>query len=112
MPPQQPQQPQEVTPDQAIAIAIDHYNANQIEQANGSAHNNLGNVLQVQGRIDEAVAEHRRAVELAPDNPWNNSNLLRDLNYSESISPQELLAEHRAWWDRHGRRHAAAIAPH
>jgi len=50
------------------------------------------------------VAEHRRSVELGPDNPWHNSNLLRDLTYSDSITPQELLAEHRAWWERHGNR--------
>src|SRR5436305_7918046 len=29
---QAPQQPQEVTPDQAIAIAIDHYNANRFAE--------------------------------------------------------------------------------
>jgi predicted O-linked N-acetylglucosamine transferase (SPINDLY family) len=66
----------------------------------------------VQGRIEESIVEHRRAVELAPNNPWNNSNLLRDLTYSDSITPQELLAEHRAWWDRHGKPHAGEIQPH
>src|SRR5439155_8614760 len=78
----------------------------------GSSYNNLGNLLQTQGRIDEAVAAHRRAVELTPNNPWHNSNLLRDLTYSETITPQELLQEHRLWWQRHGQPHAANIAPH
>ena len=31
------------------------------------AHNNLGNALKEQGKLDEAVACYRRALELKPD---------------------------------------------
>ena len=46
------------------------------------AYNNLGLVLVKQGRIDEAVANHRYSLHLKPDNPlaYNNlGNVLRDL---------------------------------
>jgi predicted O-linked N-acetylglucosamine transferase (SPINDLY family) len=38
------------------------------------AHNNLGSILQKQGRMVDAIACYRRALELKPDNPtmWNN----------------------------------------
>ena len=39
-----------------------------------NAHNNLGSVLQKQGRISEAIECYRRAAKLDPDNStiWNN----------------------------------------
>ena len=39
------------------------------------AHNNLGNALQDQGNLDEAVACYRRALELKPDYAEAHSNL-------------------------------------
>ena len=39
------------------------------------AYNNLGTVLQSQGKLDEAVACHRRALELKPDHAEAYSNL-------------------------------------
>ncbi|MGC2518998.1 MAG: tetratricopeptide repeat protein, partial [Burkholderiales bacterium] len=35
--------------------------------SNAPAHNNLGNVFLAQGKLDEAIACYRKAVELAPD---------------------------------------------
>jgi protein O-GlcNAc transferase len=70
--------------------------------------NNLGNVFQTQGRIDEAIDAHRKSIELNPSDAWHHGNLLRDLTYSETIAPAQLLAEHRGWWERHGRPHMPA----
>ena len=39
------------------------------------AHNNLGNALQDQGKLDEAIACYRRALELKPDYAEAHTNL-------------------------------------
>ena len=41
----------------------------------GRAHNNLGNALKEQGKLDEAVACYRRALELKPDFAEAHNNL-------------------------------------
>src|SRR5262249_43447078 len=55
----------------------------------------LGNVLQLQCRIEEAIAAYRRALELRPDYPTAISNLLMTQCYDPRPSPQERAAEHR-----------------
>jgi lipoprotein NlpI len=60
-----------------------------------AAHNNLGNVLSDQGKLDEALAHFRRALELKPDYAEAQSNLGNVLN--EQGKPDEALAcYHRA----------------
>jgi Flp pilus assembly protein TadD len=44
---------------------------------NALAHNNLGAALASQGRLAEAEAEFRRALELRPDLPEARANLER-----------------------------------
>ncbi|MEE8428570.1 MAG: tetratricopeptide repeat protein, partial [Gammaproteobacteria bacterium] len=39
------------------------------------AHSNLGNVLQDQGHLDDAIASYRRAIEINPDHPDAHNNL-------------------------------------
>ena len=39
------------------------------------AHNNLGNAFKEQGKLDEAVACYRRALELKPDYAEAHNNL-------------------------------------
>jgi len=56
----------------------------------------LGGALQAQAKTEEAIAAMSRSVELAP-NPITHSKLLVSLHYSNSLSPQEVLAAHRAW---------------
>src|SRR5262249_46619578 len=49
--------------------------------ASAAAHNNLGNALRDQGKLDEAVAEYRKVIELDPKLAFAHSNLgnaLRD----------------------------------
>jgi protein O-mannosyl-transferase len=46
--------------------------------ANAKAHHNLGKALAEEGQLDEAIAEHRKALEIPPDfaNAYNNLALL------------------------------------
>ncbi|MBV8825586.1 MAG: tetratricopeptide repeat protein, partial [Hyphomicrobiales bacterium] len=60
-------------------------------------HNNLGVLLKESGQLEESLAAHRRAVEIDPRLPAGRSNLLYTLNYHETVSPEELHAEHVAW---------------
>ena len=71
-----------------------------LEPDNAAAYNNLGTALKDQGRLEEGLRAMRRAVELDPAQIRAHSSLLYCLNYS-SISPTELLAEHRRWEERH-----------
>ncbi len=52
-----------------------------IDPAYAAAHNNLGNVLKLTGRIDEAEAAYRRVLELAPEHAdaWNNLGIVHRL---------------------------------
>jgi len=58
-------------------------------------HNDLGRVYRQQGRMDEAVACYRKALELEPDNLSAASNILYGLCYFDTISPEEIACEHR-----------------
>ncbi len=62
---------------------------------------NLAVLLDLKGERKEALAAHRRAVQLAPGDAAVHSNLLYALHFHPDISPQELLAEHRIWDERH-----------
>jgi predicted O-linked N-acetylglucosamine transferase (SPINDLY family) len=62
---------------------------------------NLGNAFKDQGRIDQAIAEYRAAVDAEPDNPTIASSLLYALWFSPSLSPVEILHEHLRWSRRH-----------
>lgn len=64
------------------------------------AHDNLGRLLRMQGRVPEAIASFRAALSLDPK-PGTHSNLLLALNYVPGLSSGEILAEHRAWAERH-----------
>lgn len=57
---------------------------------NSVAHNNLGDAFYQQGRMDEAIAQYQRALEIKPDNEkahYNLGNVSRDLGrMNEAIS--------------------------
>ena len=65
----------------------------------------LGNALKDQGKIEEAAAHYRRAVELKPDSAMMHGNLLLCEQYRAGVTPAGLAAAH-AEWDR---RHAAPL---
>jgi protein O-GlcNAc transferase len=61
------------------------------------AHANLGNMLKDLGDIDGALAAFRRSLAIAPDRPEVWSNLLFTLNCSDSVTAEEVAAEHRVF---------------
>lgn len=65
-----------------------------------AAHNDLGRIYRVQGRMDEAVACFYKALQLEPHNLAAVSNCLYAQCYCETVSPEELAAEHRRLADR------------
>ena len=68
---------------------------------------NLATVYRSQGRIDASLAMFREALALAPTEADIFSSYLFTLNFSTSLSPGEVFAEHRRYselFDTHGRR--------
>lgn len=61
---------------------------------------NLGVVYRDQGRIEEAIAAGRRAIEMAPDDKAAYTNFLFTLNYSERFNAALLYDEHRRFGAR------------
>ena len=65
----------------------------EVTSNNHTAHNSLANALLAQGRLDEAVAEYRKAVEIKPDVASVQSNLGNALGaegkFSEAIEACE-----------------------
>ena len=76
------------------------------------AHNNLGIALKERGELDEALAEYRRALQVKPDLVEAHSNLIFTLDLLETASLAQQQEERRRWYEQHGRRFAAQIAPH
>ena len=68
-----------------------------LEPNNTDALVNLGNALQSRGHIPEFVEVTRRVLALKPDLPIAWSNLLLSLNYSDEMSPDQLLELHRQY---------------
>ena len=71
-----------------------------IEPDNLAAHNNLGNCLVWLGRAAEALPHYRRVCELDPGRIEAHSTVLGSLNYDASITPDQVLEEHREWGRR------------
>jgi predicted O-linked N-acetylglucosamine transferase (SPINDLY family) len=64
-------------------------------------HNDLGRVYRQQGRMEEAVACYRKALELEPGNLAAVSNILYGLCYVDHISPEDCANEHRLFAGRY-----------
>src|SRR5262249_1920197 len=98
-----------VRPDEAEAAAT---KAIEVAPRASMAVGNLATALQMQGELDGAIAAFRRCVELNPSEAGNHSNLIYTLNFHPAYDPAALLAEHRAWAQRHAEGLTAAAAPH
>jgi predicted O-linked N-acetylglucosamine transferase (SPINDLY family) len=62
--------------------------------------------------LDEAVAHHRRAIELAPGESKFHSALVYLLNFHPDYDAPAVAAEHRTWAARHADPLTAQFAPH
>ncbi|MFW5837694.1 MAG: tetratricopeptide repeat protein, partial [Desulfovibrionaceae bacterium] len=63
----------------------------ELEPADAWARNNLAVVLQEMGRIPEAMASFRQALDLAPDSPVVHSNLLFGLHLDPAATARDRL---------------------
>jgi predicted O-linked N-acetylglucosamine transferase (SPINDLY family) len=72
----------------------------------------LDTALEEAGRYDETEAVFRDAVALRPDDPLPQSVLLFNMMYYPDVSARDILAEARAWNDRHARPLTAKALPH
>src|SRR6185437_9032386 len=77
---------------------------------NAELHNVAGWTMQLQWRVEDAIAHYRRADELNPAACIAGSNALLALHYLDQPDPQILFDEHLKW----AQRHSVAIeqAPH
>jgi predicted O-linked N-acetylglucosamine transferase (SPINDLY family) len=76
------------------------------------AENDLGTVLEAIGDLEESTRCFRRALEYRPSLVEAYSNLLFGLNYQPELTPQDLLAEHKAWADKYATRFISHQPPH
>lgn len=75
-------------------------------------HNNLGSVLIDCGRIEEAAAAFRLALELEPGSSAARANLLFALALQPGVPPQDVYAEHLAWARMHAEPLLAQASAH
>ena len=77
-----------------LSEAVESFNhALKIKPDYAKAHNNLGNALRDLGRAGDAAASYRRALEINPDYVIAQGSLLFALNYMNSHTPADYLAE-------------------
>jgi predicted O-linked N-acetylglucosamine transferase (SPINDLY family) len=69
----------------------------EIEPDNASIYCNLAWNMQEAGRANDAIALHKEAMRLEPNNPIYHDNLLNSMRLSDAFSAGELLAEHVRW---------------
>ena len=77
---------------------------------NAELHNVAGWTMQLQWRVEDAIAHYRRSDELNPAACIAGSNALLALHYLDQPEPQILFDEHLRWAQRHSV--AAEQAPH
>jgi protein O-GlcNAc transferase len=70
----------------------------------------LGELLSAQGRTPEAILPMRQAVAIAP-NQDRHARLLTVLQYSDEVSPQQLLEAHRSWDANYARPFLPPVPP-
>jgi predicted O-linked N-acetylglucosamine transferase (SPINDLY family) len=72
----------------------------------------MGGALKEQGRLHEALACYRRALELKPDDVEAHSNLLYTLQYCTGATPAALAEAHAVYDRRHAAPLSGAFAQH
>ena len=86
-----------------------------LDEGDGGAHNDLGNVLQAAGRLDAAIAAYRRAVALDPERAEAHGNLGQALRVRGDLDgaaealgrAAQLRPDHAGTWLRIGLVHHA-----
>ena len=92
--------------------AIAHFrHALTIDETFHDARGYLDTALNEAGRYDETEAVYRDAVALRPEDPASHSVLLFNMQFWPNVSAGDILAEARAWNERHARPLAARALP-
>ena len=68
----------------------------------GEAYVNLSWVYKEHGMIDQDIACLQKYLSLHPESSQAHSDTLFSMNYSLSLTPQELYTEACKWWKQHG----------
>jgi predicted O-linked N-acetylglucosamine transferase (SPINDLY family) len=76
------------------------------------AHNNIGAIQHILGHPEFAIPHHLKALELKPDFQDAYNNLLLMMQYSASVTPEEMFAEHVAFAERFEAPLRASWQPH
>jgi len=76
-----------------------------------SARGYLDMALEQTGRHDETAAVHQAAIALRPEDPNAHSVRLFNMQFLPNVSASDILAEARAWNDRHARPLASRALP-
>ncbi len=92
-----------------VLMALDRYQdaeascraALAIDPRSAAALDNMGCALKEQGKVEEAVTQHRLAISRQPGFVTAHSNLLLALNYLSNHDATAVLAEHRLWAKRY-----------
>jgi len=94
--------------DEAI---VEFQRALELDRSFHPARGYLDTALNEAGRHDETEAVYREAIRLRPDDPNAHSVLLFNMQYWPHVGASDILAEARAWNDRHARPLAAQALP-
>jgi protein O-GlcNAc transferase len=86
-----------------------HNEALRLDDQSPGAWANLAATLSGQGRLKEVIIARRKVSDLRPKSASAASALLATMHYDGTYSPQDLLAEARAWARQHAARFAEDI---
>lgn len=82
----------------------------QVQETSATSHKNLADLLGKSFRQEDAVAELARSVELAPNNPYNQSDFMFAQHYLARMMPKHFKAAAARWGEQHDR--PKVSAPH
>jgi predicted O-linked N-acetylglucosamine transferase (SPINDLY family) len=83
-----------------------------VQPANPTFYYNAGIALNNLGRQEQAVAALRRAMQLSPEDPGPQSNLIFTMNFHPACDAGSILREAREWDERHCTPLRRQIQPH
>ena len=72
----------------------------------------LGVTLSYQGMINEAIKQIKKSLEITQTNVIAHQCLMMTLNYTDSLEPSAIFAEHQRFNEQHAKPLATSIQPH